>query len=159
MSHKQSPKAFWSKVVKQEHGCWEWQGSCNNSGYGTCGWGGKTYVAHRVAAWIAGMIDDMAAPKNADNPTHVLHKCDNRKCCNPEHFFLGTFSDNQLDAYNKKRKVQPKGEAHANAKLSNAQAEEVRVLYTEGWTQVRLALRFGISQTAISRIIRNIGYI
>ena len=159
MSRKQSPKAFWANVVKQESGCWEWQGSYTTSGYGKCGWDGNVYVAHRVAAWITGMVEDMSAPKNSDNPTHVLHRCDNRKCCNPDHLFLGTASDNMQDAYNKKRKVQPRGGAHTNAKLSNSEAEDIRALYAKGLTQMELAERYAVSQTAISRIIRNIGYI
>lgn len=158
MAKKQSPKSFWAKVKKQENGCWEWQGALNNSGYGTCGWGGTTYVAHRVAAWIYGMVESMEAPRNSDNPNHVLHKCDNRRCCNPAHLFLGTYSDNMNDAYNKKRKVQPKGEGHTNAKLSNAQAEEIRRQHSNGMTQVKLANMYGVSQVVVSRIVRNIGY-
>ena len=159
MSKKQSPKTFWERVKKQDTGCWEWEGSINSTGYGTCAWDGAVYVTHRIAAWLYGMIEDIPAPRNADNPTHVLHVCDNRKCCNPDHLFLGSYSDNMQDAYNKKRKVQPKGDKHPNSKLSNSQASEIRILYAKGSSQKALATSYGVSQAAISRIVRNIGYI
>jgi hypothetical protein len=34
---------------------------------------------------------------------HVLHKCDNRPCCNPKHLFLGTNLDNIKDRVSKNR--------------------------------------------------------
>ena len=39
----------------------------------------------------------------------VLHRCDNRKCVNPEHLFLGTQQDNVVDMVKKKRHVGTKG--------------------------------------------------
>jgi hypothetical protein len=33
----------------------------------------------------------------------VCHHCDNRKCFNPDHLFIGTQKDNQVDSVRKKR--------------------------------------------------------
>jgi len=162
VSHKQTAESFWMRV-KKSRGCWEWQGSCNNTGYGTVGWHGSNYTAHRIAAWLSGLVESPSAPANSKERTHVLHKCDNRKCCNPKHFFLGTFTDNMVDAYKKKRKAQPRGGAHANAKLTNAQAEIVREAYRyrllNGQTQVKLAATYGVSQRVISLIVRRETYV
>jgi hypothetical protein len=160
MSAKQTPESFWARVdVRGDSECWEWQGCCNNTGYGTVGWHGSTYVAHRVAAWLEGMVVSPAAPKSGDDPGHVLHRCDNRKCCNfKEHFFLGTFSDNQLDAYAKGRKKQPRGEHHANAKLTYEQAAKIRERYAAGELQVPLSIEYDVSQRVISLIVRGETY-
>lgn len=150
---------FWSKVrVLKNSDCWEWQGAIISSGYG-CFWIGKSsYVTHRIAAFLFGMIPELSAPKNTDAKGFVLHKCDNRKCCNPHHFFIGSFSDNQLDSYNKNR-AQPKGQYHTNAKLTNQQAADVRNAYKLGALQKELASRYEVSQRAISLIVRNETYI
>jgi|688.fasta_scaffold1124452_1 hypothetical protein len=88
---------FWDKVLKTET-CWEWQGSLNIKGYGKFharNKNNKIYATHRLS-WILNngeIIDNL----------HVLHKCDNRKCCNPDHLFLGTHRDNMDDMVNKGR--------------------------------------------------------
>lgn len=157
MSRKQTPESFWARV-KKSRGCWEWQGSCNSSGYGSVGWHGALYSAHRVAAWLSGLIESPRAPNDKMAATFVLHKCDNRKCCNPTHFFLGTYSDNMHDAYKKSRKQAARGAAHANAKLTTEQAEEIRRRYAKGELQVPLAKEFGVSQRAISLVVRGETY-
>lgn len=159
MSRPQTEASFWARVAKgKPDECWEWQGSCNNTGYGTVAWNGANYTAHRVAAWLKGIVESKGAPENKQDPDHVLHKCDNRKCCNPNHFFLGSYRDNQIDAYAKNRRSQPKGEKHANAKLTNAEVKKIRRLYRNGYSQVKLAKEYGVSQRAISLIVRGETY-
>lgn len=159
MSSKQTEESFWNKVkVLNKTDCWEWLGSCNNTGYGTVAWSGTVFTAHRVAAYLSGMVTSMSAPKNAKESTHILHKCDNRKCCNPEHFFLGSYTDNQIDAYKKRRKTQPQGEHHVNAKLSKDQVMEIRKRYSNGELQIPLAHEFKVSQRCISLIVRGESY-
>ena len=161
MAAKQTAESFWARVQgdrRQRNGCWEWQGSLNNTGYGTVAWHGKVYTAHRVAAWLTELVESPSAPLAKQDTTHVLHKCDNRKCCNPTHFFLGSYADNQRDAYAKTRRAQPRGQHHANAKLTNKQAAQVRKLHEAGMTQVVLAKKFGVSQRTISLIVRRETY-
>ena len=84
----------------------------------------------------------------------ILHKCDNRACCNPQHLFMGSMRTNMLDAYKKGRKQQPRS-AHANAKLTPTQVKSIRKKYvTKGLTQQALATEYGVSQRAISLIVR-----
>lgn len=159
MSKKQTPENFWSKVHKgADDECWDWVGCLNSTGYGNVAWHGKVYTAHRVAAWLSGLVQTPSRPAHSREPTHILHKCDNRKCCNPNHFFLGTFTDNMKDAYTKQRKVQPKGQAHSNAKLTNEQAAEIRQRYEAGEFQVPLSKEYGVSQRVVSLIVRGESY-
>jgi len=158
MAKKQTAESFWARVNQSNTGCWEWQGCCNSTGYGTVAWDGALFTTHRIAAWLVGLVDSPSAPANSRTPTHVLHKCDNRKCCNPNHFFLGTFTDNMKDAYAKSRKHQPQGSAHANAKLSDTQVRRIRQRYAKGELQVPLAKEYGVSQRVISLIIRRESY-
>lgn len=159
MPTPQTAESFWARVHKPSvDGCWEWSGSRNSTGYGTVAWHGVVYTAHRVAAWLDGMVASPSRPANSKVPTHVLHRCDNRACCNPRHFFLGSFSDNQLDAYSKKRQVHPRGQKHANAKLTDEEANSMRKEYAAGTVQTVLAKKYGVSQRAVSLVVRGKTY-
>ena len=159
MSRKQTPESFWARVdIRGEDECWPWTGACNSSGYGNVGWHGVVYTAHRVAAWLTGMVPTLAAPKDKTSAGFVLHQCDNPPCCNPKHFRLGTFSQNQKESYDRKRRAQPKGSAHANAKLTNAQVRNIRAEYVTGRRQVDLAAEHGVSQRVISLVVRGETY-
>lgn len=98
---------FCSKVDRASpHDCWPWIGSLYRTGYGNVRIRGKTYRSHRVAWAIAkGVIPAGLC---------VLHKCDNRACCNPEHLFLGSLKDNITDMYRKGRARPPTGKAHGS---------------------------------------------
>jgi hypothetical protein len=73
---------FWARFVEVPSGCWEWQGSRNQLGYGRSG---KTY-SHRVAYEKAvGLI-----PEGLD----LDHLCRNRGCGNPSHLEPVTHYEN-----------------------------------------------------------------
>lgn len=164
MSAKNTPQNFWRKVhIREPHECWEWQGAKTSSGYGNLTWHGLHVQAHRVAYFLTN--GGIALPTNFRQEgvakryrRFVLHKCDNRLCCNPEHLFLGSMRTNQLDAYAKGRKVQPRSQ-HANAKLTAAQVVEIRRRYDTGESkQIPLAKEYGVSQRVISLIVRRETY-
>ena len=159
MPAPQTPENFWSRVKKTDAGCWEWQGSRNSTGYGTVAWGRVVYTAHRVAAWLSGLVDSPRAPRSKEDHGFVLHRCDNRLCCNPAHFFIGNYSANQRDAYRKGRRAPIKGHNHANSKLTPDQVREIRRVYaSDVASQDTLAGRYGVSQRAISLVVRRETY-
>lgn len=164
MSTKNTPENFWKRVsISSPDDCWEWVGAKTSSGYGNVAWHGRVVQAHRVAFFLVkGGISLLTKFREVGVAKKyrrfVLHKCDNRACCNPDHLFLGSMRANQLDAYAKGRKVQPRS-AHTNAKVTPDQVRHIRATYDSGRaTQVQLALRYGVSQRVISLIVRREAY-
>ena len=98
---------FWKKLKTTPTGCQEYSGVKKDGRYGWMRIGSKCYYAHRIAAWLTGIIDSPIAPRNQSIRGFVLHRCDNTACCNPEHLWVGNASDNQLDCYKKGRHKPP----------------------------------------------------
>ena len=81
----------------------------------------------------------------------VRHKCDNRKCINPEHLELGTPQDNMNDMVERGRSVAHFGINNGRSKYSVELINEIRLL--EGIeTSKQVAEKYGISD----RYIRDI---
>lgn len=87
---------------------------------------------------------------------HILHSCDNRKCCNPAHLSVGSQKDNMQDMLKKGRHgyIAHPGEANGSAKLTDELVIEIRRLMDMGVSGTRIAKDFGIDQTSASNIFR-----
>lgn len=86
-----------SFVKVNDQGCWVWQGTCHlpPREYGQMYYRGKQWRTHRLSYFLhKGPIAKGMA---------VCHSCDNQRCCNPEHLWLGTQRDNLVDSIVKKR--------------------------------------------------------
>jgi hypothetical protein len=164
MSKRQTPESFLARVNQGPvDSCWDWAGSCNSTGYGSISWNGRVVVAHRVAYHLANREIDLLTgfrePGRAKQyGEFVLHQCDNKRCCNPAHLRLGTMQQNQMEAYARRRRAQPRSK-HSNARLPPDAVREIRRLYTAGYTQQALAQQYGVRQTTISKVVRGKTYI
>lgn len=104
--------------VEDERGCWEFSGHKNRQGYGRARVKGKLTRMHR---WSYDLVKGPIPPG-----LHVLHKCDNPPCINPDHLFLGTDEDNVRDREAKGRGVRKKGTSHWKSQLTEEDVKAIR---------------------------------
>jgi hypothetical protein len=122
-------------------GCWQWIAGTQKPGYGRFRYLTDSQQAHRVSYLLyVGEIPE---------GLHVLHKCDNPQCVNPDHLFLGTQADNNADKISKGRSIGPRGEACHMAKLTNEQAVFAR---TDPRSTTEVAKELGVSYLAVWNI-------
>lgn len=95
---------FWSKVTIGD-GCWEWQGCTTKKG-------GHGMITRRRRGYVA--VSTARYAIDYFGPLHVLHHCDNPRCCRPSHLFLGTHVENMRDKGRKGR-----GRNHNSKPLSS----------------------------------------
>ena len=141
---------FLAKIQKTPT-CWIWKGKLNPvTGYGSFLWHrtpdepAREWGAHRCAyLLLVGPIPEGLL---------VRHTCDNRFCVNPAHLVAGTDADNKQDQIERGRIL--KGEEVSQARLTAAAVREMRKLSNEGWTQSRLATKFGVTQASVNRVLR-----
>lgn len=144
---------FWDKVdVKNDEECWEWKASLTiRGGYGQLTNGrGKLVKAHRLSY----EMHHGEVPKGL----MVCHKCNNPKCCNPNHLYAGTPKDNWHDTINsghdyKLPPIYPE-DVHC-AKINYKIADVIR--YSEE-SCASLGKQYGISKTMVSRIKRGLSW-
>lgn len=156
--------------------CSYWDGPLDRHGYGCARYRGKIERTHRIAYMLAnGPIPDGVL---------VMHRCDNRPCCNPLHLMLGTHLDNARDRESKGRgnkatgknngsvthperrprgmthnsctkpESVPRGERVGTASLDETSVREIRLLLAAGSTHRSVAKRFGINHATVGRIFR-----
>jgi hypothetical protein len=141
-------KDFWKRIDTSGDpwDCWPWLGGTNPStGYGYYDFVGKRISTHRLAYELW----------HGPTDSFVLHKCDNRLCCNPLHLFAGTQKENLQDMVKKGRSLT--GERHHMRKLSWTDVNHIRIwhsLAAEQPTYVEIAAQYGVSPAQIGRIIR-----
>ena len=130
---------FLSFVDVSPNGCHEWRSTLSNIGYGKFYFRGKQQMAHRAAYTLFG--GDIPKGK------WVLHKCDNRKCVNLSHLYLGTAKDNTRDKLER-------CQWHGNMQIDAETIAQCQKKYLEGKTQMTIAKEMGLSQASVSRFVR-----
>jgi hypothetical protein len=123
--------------------CWPWQGTKDRDGYGVIGDERRRQLrAHRIA------YERAFGPVQAGH--YVLHRCDNRSCCNPNHLFAGTNSDNIADMVAKGR--QARGPDNGNAKLTDDVVRRIKAALRANGVGKHIAAQYGVSEGIVSRI-------
>lgn len=139
---------FWWNVDRSAgpESCWLWMGALNCKGYGTTSTrrgaraGGITHqLAHRQA---------FALTSGSPGHLHVLHRCDNPRCCNPRHLFLGTHQENMADMVSKGRNARGKNVVN---KLTEGDVREIR---QRELSQSAMAEKYGVTPGTIASVLR-----
>jgi len=138
---------FMHGVKKVESGCWEWQKSCDQDGYGVFR-GEVDGVLYNRAHRFSVVYHKRVHPKANEN---VCHSCDNPGCVNPDHLSVATVLENQRDKWRKKRGNPKIGESHWIAKITE---DDVRAIRASAEDQKDIAKRYGITQSTVSDIKR-----
>jgi hypothetical protein len=123
------------------NGCWEWTGTLNAGGYGK--WVCSTASRQAYKYYIGAIPQKM----------QVCHSCDNRKCVNPAHLFLGSITDNQKDKVNKNR--QAKGSRIGSSTLNEEIVLQMRKDRLTGMSYDQLADKFSIDWYLVRAICKN----
>lgn len=166
MPRKSTPRDFWKHVdCTNVSNCWPWKIALTKAGYGRIRYHQKEWKASRLA-WMLTYGD----PGNLN----VLHACDNPRCCNPTHLFLGTHQDNMQDMVAKGRhprnkagylphgdqhhshlrpEVVARGEHNGSSVLTAGQVMDIRRKYTQGMSSRRLANEYGVVKSNILFIV------
>lgn len=145
---RSTEERFWSHVDKSGD-CWLWTASLGPTGYGQFAIKPRMVRSHRYAWEITngpispGML--------------VCHSCDNRRCVNPTHLFLGTHTENMQDCVGKGRfrfLATRSGESHHASILTIDIVREMRRLaFCDGVRRSEIARRFGVGRTVASNAI------
>lgn len=137
------PKIDWDSVNDVVEDCWLWTAS-TIQGYGAFRFSGGTGYAHRYSYE---RFYNVEPPAKSDD-FELLHGCDDKKCVNPAHLWLGTRQQNANHAVET-------GRIETGSGITEQEREEIRARYEneEETTQDDLADDYDHGQSVISEII------
>jgi predicted XRE-type DNA-binding protein len=140
---------FWSGVdIRSDDECWNWIRSIGSAGSGVFTIRRKNISAYKMAWELT--YGDVPEGKI------LCHICDNRKCCNPNHLYVGTHKENAEDRKNRGRNGDQRGEKSKHNKLSEGQVIEIiKLLKYTDLSQYKIADMFDISRSTVLAIHMN----
>ena len=140
-SKKLNGKKRFESLYEKTENCWIWIGKLTANGYGKF----RSVAASRASYKY--YIGDI--PKGLQ----VCHTCDNRKCVNPSHLFLGTLQDNLKDMTDKGRRA--RGSKIASSTLTEEQVLEMRKMRLSGCEYQEIAGKFGADWYTVRNVCKN----
>lgn len=133
---------FWSKVPNTDDpmACWYWGGRIDPRGYGRFDLPKEGRC--KLMPWLAHRVSFLLTRGSLSSSAVVCHKCDNTRCVNPSHLFVGSQADNLTDMKNK-------GRGNGKRKLS---IDDVLEILKSNETHSVLGEKYGVSRANIYHI-------
>lgn len=138
---------FNSKISIQPNGCWHYTGYCDSDGYGRFWYNGTTIGAHQFSIQHLGNV-------SIAKGMFVCHSCDNPRCVNPSHLFVGSALDNSRDRDQKGRHNSCPGEKNGAARFTEQDIHYIRQNYIKGKNTKELAKKFKCHPNVILNIVK-----
>ena len=156
MIYNKNPETFWNKIdIRRLEDCWPYKNG--SSRYPYIKINGKSYPAHRIA-WE--LSNNTTIPEGM----YILHKCDNKRCCNPNHLYCGTPQDNMRDRWNR-NPTPAEIIGIGGVKLSADEIVEIRNLHQDGpcgrhkISMQKVGSMYGVNWSTIRNIWNNSKYL
>jgi len=140
---KKTKDRFWNQVCSRQAGeCWVWDGSVSANGYGQFWYNQLNFSAHRISYMM------FFGPIQSNDL--VCHKCDNKRCVNPKHLYIGTHLSNIIDRYTR---FPDSGRGYRVSNFNTDEASQMNTLYQQGWNYTNISELFNTTRQTISNIV------
>lgn len=130
--------------------CWEWTEHIDNHGYGHFQFNDKNWKVHVLSYEF-----EHGPGSSGGRWDFVCHHCDNRKCVNPSHLYLGDPKSNQEDASRRGRHSGGKNVGWNNhrCKLGDTDIQKIKEMVADGMSRAAVGRIFSVNGNHIGRIV------
>lgn len=135
------------RMVEPNGECWDWTGS-KRGGYGRLVIGSRSDGTRKFVAAHRLSYETFVGP--ITDGLYVCHRCDNRRCINPSHLFLGTHQQNIDDRESKGRNNHVQGMASGTSKLTDEKVILFRQLHRQGQSIYSIAKAHNFHKKTVS---------
>jgi hypothetical protein len=130
---------FWSNVRVLDNGCWHCHLATNAKGYIPFSPSGRSGGKKRLHRYL---YEHLYGDVPAD--LLVLHTCDNRRCINPNHLYVGTAAQNTKDMLDRGR-----ARNGGKTKVTIDIFEKMKALRARGLTNAAIGKFLGLSDETV----------
>lgn len=136
-----------NSIPEPNTGFWLWLGAVDAKGYGHV----RSY--EHLGQQRAHRLSYLEHHGSIPPGMQVCHKCDQPSCVNPDHLWLGSNQENQMDMVRKGRSG-----LRDTRSLTNAQVSEIRSAFASGDTSNQIARRMRLHYEKVRKVAERLTY-